>query len=215
MMKKESTLQLLSAAAPAAMQESYRRIRAQLMARVGLGADRSHAELCPVIGVTALDERPGRSYLAANLSISLAKVGLRVLLVDADYREAGLASLLGMEENEGLYGYATGKQSLIQKTAEPSLSYLARGTVEGEPADFLGSNAFLGVIEENRALYDVILVSLSAIGRYADTATAAPALGGVVLGVCTGKDKRQDFAEAIATLQSISLPIYGAVALDD
>ena len=70
---------LLTNAATPAMQESYNRIRVNLLARAGLGSERGTGTVCPVIGVTSVVRHRSRRYLAANLAISFARLGMRVL----------------------------------------------------------------------------------------------------------------------------------------
>ena len=97
-----ATLCLLSSSAPVGMQEAYNRIRVNLLARAGMGSTRGEGTACPVIGVTSVARRQSRRYLVSNLAISFARLGLRVLLVDADYRSDGLATLFDVSDENGI-----------------------------------------------------------------------------------------------------------------
>lgn len=215
--KKESTLRLLSEEdAPLAMREAYNRIRINLLARVGTGAPQSEQTACPVIGVTAAVSRAGNRYLAANLAISLAQLGRRILLVDADYRaEETLDALLGVTSEGGLAACVAGRAAAPVAVGDGTLAFLSRGEIAGNPADLVGSAAFRSAVHALREKYDAVLVLLPAVTAYADAATAAPTLSGVVLGTVPGKDKRRDVAAAIETLQTVGLTLYGMIACEE
>ena len=214
--KRESTLCLLSEDVPAAMREAYNRIRVNLIAR----ADIRHGEkdaLCPVLGVASAVCRAGSPYLAANLAISFAQLGLSTLLVDADFRsESDLAALLGSTAEAGLADcIADPAAKPVCTEIIPHLSLLARGKAEANPADLLGYAAFGTTLSALRAEYDVILVLLPAVTAYADAATAAPALSGVVLGTVPGADKRHEVAAAIEALQGARAALCGMIACEE
>ena len=74
---------------------------------------------------------------------------------------------------------------------------------------------FFSAISALRAEYEAIFISLPPVTAYADAATAAPALSGVVLGTVPGKDKRNAVSLAIETLKNVGVPLYGMVACED
>lgn len=213
---KETTLRLLHEDVPAPMREAYNRIRVNLLARVGLGSNREAAKECPVIGLTTAAPCAGRRYLAANLAISFEQLGMRTLLIDADYREAeGLNALLGLPAQQG--GEAPAADALGRPTqvGETGLFLLSRGGAKGNPADFVGSQLFFSAVHALRAEYDVIFVSLPPVTAYADAPTAAPALSGMVLGTVPGQDTRCAVATAVEALQTVGLPLYGMIACEE
>lgn len=214
--KRESTLRLLTEDVPAPMREAYNRTRVNLLARVGMGNDRFSEKETPVIGVTTAVDRSGRRYLAANLAISFAQLGLRTLLIDADYRaEEGMDALLSLPAENGMAALAAGKSVEPMHLGNTTLHVLSRGEAPGNPADFVGSQSFFLAVDELRGMYDVIFVSLPPVTAYADAATAAPALSGMVLGTVPGMDKRADLSLAIDTLGRIGLPLYGMVSCEE
>lgn len=204
---------LLTEDVPAAMREAYNRTRVNLLSRVDLGHDRLTERETPVIGITTALEHEGRRHLAANLALSFAQLGLRTLLIDADYRAGeGLDALLHVQGGEGMAAVAAGKQAAPVCVGSSTLFFMPRGSIAGNPADFVGSQSFFLAVNELRANYDAIFVSLPPVTAYADAATAAPALGGVVLGAVPGVDKRRDLSCAIDTMKNVGLPLYGMVA---
>lgn len=212
--KKETTLRLLHTDVPAPMREAYNRIRVNLLAAAG--CLKREDRPAPIVGLTTVAECRGRSYLAANLAISCAQLGLRTLLVDADCRSAqGLDALFGVAAGAGLADVAAQKGAAPVAVAGLPLSLLPRGKASGDPADLLGSAAFAAALQELRPAYDILFVSLPPVTAFADAPTASHALSGAVLGVVPGQDARCAVAAAKEMLQNVGLPLYGLISCDE
>lgn len=212
--KKETTLRLLNTDVPAPMREAYNRIRINLLSAAG--CLKQAEQPAPIVGVTTVAECRGRSYLAANLAISCAQLGLRTLLVDADYRsEKGLDALFAVKERSGIAEAAgQGMPTPTGITGLP-LAFLPRGKASGDPADLVGGAAFAAALQNLRTAYDILFVSLPPVISFADAATAARALSGAVLGTVPGQDTRCAVAGAKAMLQNVDLPLYGLIACEE
>ena len=71
-----------------------------------------------MIVVTSAVPDEGKTFVATNLAISIAKSGRSVLLVDADFRNPGVADLLGLENSVGTITVLLGRATLEQATQE-------------------------------------------------------------------------------------------------
>lgn len=192
--------------------EAYNAIRANLLTRLDL--PRIEGEhTCPTVCVSTVSPRAGRRDLCVNLAMSFARLGLRTLLVDCDFRSEGLTPILQTEMAPGLCEAVKGAQEVRpHTTAVEGLDFLPRGSYQGNPADLLGSADFIRFLAECRAAYDVVFLALPPAGRYADLATCAPKTEGVVLGSTPGLDKRRDVTRAIEALAAVGAPLLGLVA---
>lgn len=124
--------------------------------------------------VTSTRPGEGKSTSAYAIASSMARLGSKVLLIDADLRKPtfvssredgyGLAHLLGTEEP--LSGY-------VEKTQIDRLALLPVGRFVGSAAELLGSNRLPAIIAEARGTYDMVVIDGPPVLGLAD----APLLG--------------------------------------
>lgn len=210
-MKNEKQLRLLTADDPALV-EAYNDIRSNLLARLGMRPGTVGEHICPVACVTTVGKHRDQRELPVNLAISFARLGLRVLLVDADYRGVGIAPALGVEAAPGL---AEALTSAVKPhaTVVEGLSLLPRGQYQGNPADLVGSADMIRYLDACRADHDVIFVALPPAGKYAEAATLAPRTNGVIVGVTPRADKRAAVTGTLESLHAVGADLLGLVSV--
>jgi capsular exopolysaccharide synthesis family protein len=135
-------------------------------------ADPSLGEL---LVVTSADPGEGKTTVAANVAVTAARVGLRVILVEADLRNPGLADHFGIELPLGL-SHVLADQADLEKVifdAEdidvPELGILGAGTVPPNPAELLAGPQAGAVWRELRTMADLVVVDTAPVLRVADT----------------------------------------------
>ncbi|MCB2173685.1 polysaccharide biosynthesis tyrosine autokinase [bacterium] len=144
------------------------------------------------IMVTSAVPKEGKTFVTANLGISLAQgLDQHALLVDCDLRRPSLASLFGMTQRPGLAdflrdGFDLG--DLIVKTQIDKLSLLPSGDPPVNPAELLGSARMNELVGELSSRYEdrFIIFDSPPFHAAAETAVLARRVDGVLLVVRAG-----------------------------
>jgi exopolysaccharide/PEP-CTERM locus tyrosine autokinase len=108
--------------------------------------------------VTSAVAKEGKSFVAANLAVNIAKnVDEHVLLVDCDLRKPSIHAKFGFNGVKGLSEYLTAGlelPSLLLKTGVEKLTLLTSGTPPPNPSELITSSRMAALIEELKARYD-------------------------------------------------------------
>ena len=164
--------------------------------------------------VTSAVPREGKSFVVANLGVSLAQgMDQNALLVDCDLRRPSLAGLFGMTESPGLVDYLRDNvelSELIGKTVVQKLSILASGEPPVNPAELLGSSRMSALVEELSCRYDdrIIIFDSPPMMVAAETSVLARQVDAVILVVREGVSRKaeiQKLIDKIGTEQIIGI----------
>ncbi|OYU46000.1 MAG: tyrosine protein kinase, partial [Burkholderiales bacterium PBB4] len=123
-----------------AQAESFRAIRSQLMMRLFNEGQPRHA-----IAVVSPNAGDGKTFFAANLAITMAQLGGRTLLVDADMRGPRQHQVFGIDNKAGLSGVLSGRTEakvIQQVVGVPSLFVLPVGITPPNPLELVERPAF-------------------------------------------------------------------------
>ena len=140
--------------------EAYSEIRSNL-----LNIDKE--EKCPVFAITSADPGEGKSTTAINTAKSFARIGKKVLLIDADMRFSVLAERLGLE-NKGLSEYLLGKGEIKIQKHEGEPDIITAGEKSEKATDLISGASFEELLDKLKADYEVIIVDLPPVGRATD-----------------------------------------------
>jgi capsular exopolysaccharide synthesis family protein len=108
--------------------------------------------------VTSAVAEEGKSFVASNLAVNIAKnVDEHVLLVDCDLRKPSIHTKFGFNGVKGLSEYLTAGlelSSLFLKTGVAKLTLLTSGAPPPNPSELITSSKMAALIEELKARYD-------------------------------------------------------------
>jgi polysaccharide chain length determinant protein (PEP-CTERM system associated) len=164
--------------------------------------------------VTSAGPGEGKSTSVANLAITMAQMGTRTLLVDADLRRPVLHSIFEQRKDLGLTNVLLGNMSLeeaIHELQVPNLSLLCCGTLPPNPSELLGSEAMRILIERLKETYDVILFDSPPVVAVTDAAVLSTQIDGTILIVSSGETTRNAENRAKTLLNNVQAQILGAV----
>ncbi|PYS96031.1 MAG: hypothetical protein DMF50_06415 [Acidobacteria bacterium] len=188
--------------------EAFREVRTALLVSQPGGPPRS-------ILIASTQPGEGKTAVALNLAITLAQIGRRVVLVDADLRKPRLHRLLGVTNDQGLSSHLSGSGAAWPeplRTLVPGLDVVPSGPLPPNPADLLDSPRFDQLLREfEEQGYDHVLCDSPPILAVADPAIMAGRVAAVLLVVHAGVTSKDALAHAVARLQQVNGRIVGAV----
>lgn len=167
-----------------------------------------------VIQVTSPDPGDGKSTFTANLAVSLAQTGKRVLLADADFRRPRVAKIFNVDPSTGLCGVIQGNAELansVINSGVQNLWLLPSGPRPENPSELLGSQRFREVVETLREDYDYVLIDTPPVLAVTDPCVVAPRVDAVVLLIRITKDVRPHARRTVESLNELGANIVGVV----
>lgn len=167
-----------------------------------------------VLAVVSPGPCEGRSYVAANLAVAFSQVGERTLLIDADLRSPRLHRIFNVPDRIGLSAVLSGRAdrgAVVPVPQFTSLSILPAGACPPNPQELLLRPAFIAIMDELRADFDVILFDTPPARLYADAQTLAFHAGSAMLLARKDHTRVGDTARVIRELGDTGARILGAV----
>jgi len=192
--------------------ESFRAMRSQLMMRVF-----TEGEAHPAVAVISPDGGDGRTYCAANLAITLAQLGGRTLLVDADMRGPRLHEVFKLKNQSGLSSILSGradKQVIQQVPGIGSLFVLPVGTTPPNPLELVERQAFGLLMRELMSKFDHVIVDTPAASQGADASVISARCGAALVIARRNVARVAALHDLVASLSGSPARLVGAVMND-
>src|SRR3984885_7537552 len=171
-----------------------------------------------VILVTSPRPKAGKTTTVANLGISLAEIGRRVLLIDGDLRRPRLGKLFGLQFATGLSDAlidggsgAITLESVIRTSPVPGLSVLPGGSEPANISKLLHSTYLDSLIETARSEYDFVLIDSPPMMGMADARLLSRNADGVILISRAGETSPEQLGEARERLADDGTPVIGTI----
>jgi polysaccharide biosynthesis transport protein len=190
--------------------EAYRTLRTNLIFSQAIQTLRT-------IVITSPSPKDGKTTTAANLAVTFAQQGMRVLIIDCDMRKARLHNMFALPREPGfsqlLVKQATVEQ-VVQQTAIENLWLISAGLLPANPSELLGSAIARTTIESLAGQYDIVILDTPPVHVAADALILGSMANGVLLVLRAGHSERAAAQEALQRLLNVGAHVVGAVLND-
>lgn len=167
-----------------------------------------------VIVVTSALPGEGKSTVAANLAMTLAASGARVVLVDGDLRRPTVARTMGVAAGAGLTDVLVGRANLndvLQRSHDSrSLVVLTAGTIPPNPSEVLGSDRMKQLVRD-LAEHATVIIDAPPLLAVTDSAVLTSEADGALIVVTVGKTTYDLVERAVGALHKVRGRVLGVV----
>lgn len=189
--------------------ESFRAIRSQIMMRLFNEGQERRA-----IAVVSPEPGDGKTFFAANLAVTLAQLGGRTLLVDADMRGSRQHQVFGISNDAGLSGILSGRAEakvIQQVPGVASLFVLPVGITPPNPLELVERPAFGLLIRELLSKFDHVVVDTPAACYGSDAAVIAARSGAVLIVARENKARVSALQDLATNLSETPAVLLGVI----
>jgi tyrosine-protein kinase Etk/Wzc len=194
--------------------EAFRNLRTGLIWSDG-------GESLRTLVVTSAAPGEGKTMTAANLAVTLAYDGLRVLLVDCDIRRPRVHGLFQLPRAPGLMELLRASSDpeapqprAIRETPVARLSVLTCGALPVNAANLLSGTRMRVLLRELQEQFDIIVLDTPPVLATADASIVASLTDGVLLVVRAGTTDKNAAQRAYQQLANVGARVVGTVLND-
>ncbi len=165
--KNRSSILITSPSVSFSFVESYKKIRSRLNHRAKEGK-------LQVLLISSVLENEGKSTVAANIALALAKGGKKVLLIDGDLRKPSLHKIFQKDTShiKGISDYLYGRceiEALLSSGEIENLTFILESKSCKNSTELVGSKRMKILIDEMRKLFDYIIIDSPPMSLMADS----------------------------------------------
>jgi len=168
--------------------------------------------------ITSPEPGEGKTTTLANLAVTLAQNGKKVVIADCDLRHPQTHIQFRLNNRKGMSnlfeqaGYAL--DGTVQASGVDNLAVITTGWLPPNPAELLGSKKMQSILQTLVGKADMVLVDTPPTLAVTDAAVMAPNVDGVLLVVRPGKTRGRALKQTIEQLRQVKANILGVVLND-
>jgi capsular exopolysaccharide synthesis family protein len=187
--------------------EAYNSLRGSLLYSTAEG-------LPHVMLITSAQPSEGKTTSAVAIAASLARMGRKVLLIDADMRRPSLHRRIGYGNERGLSTLLTTRDAIETATlpsGQDYLTFMPSGPIPPSPTELISTARMEEILQEGARNFEVVVVDSPPILGLADAPTLSALADGVIFIVEADRSRRGSLKMALRRLRSMRPIILGAV----
>lgn len=187
--------------------ESYLSVHTSLRFSTSHGVPRS-------MTVTSASESEGKSTTALSTAAMIARMGRKVLIIDADMRNPSLHKTLGVANEAGVADLLTGADPArmpVISIPDLNLSAITAGPIPPNPAELLATDRLAELIQWFGGHYDHVVIDAPPVMGLSDAPLIASSVEATVFVITAGSTGTKAAIGALRRLQDVDANVVGAV----
>ena len=166
--------------------------------------------------VTSAVPQKGKTTITANLALTFAKSGKKVIIVDSDLRLPLIHKVFNRDNKPGLTNVLVNDKKIpeVIKRADDihsNLYFIPSGPIPPNPSELLGSGRMKAIIKELKEEADMIIFDSPPVIGFTESVILANQVDGVVLILNAGMVTQDTAKQAKALLEKTKAKILGVV----
>ncbi|MGF1492577.1 MAG: GumC family protein [Microcoleaceae cyanobacterium] len=168
------------------------------------------------VAVCSAESGDGKSTVALHLAETIAGMGQKVLLVDANLRDPQLHNNLGLPNQKGLSDLLTDSQVAPKILIQPSgvmenLFVLTAGSPSSLAIKLMGSQQMLKIVEDLQNSFDLVIYDTPELHHYTDAVFLSGHLDGMLVVVGINKTHSSVVKQTLEKVNKFNLPCLGVI----
>lgn len=168
--------------------------------------------------VTSASQSEGKTTLASNLAISMARSNVRTVLVDLDLRRPRVHKAYELPQSPGITTVAVDGLDVVDSATliddvDDHLAVVPAGKLPPHPASFISSSGFVESVKELSKLSDFTIFDAPPVLPVADTLSLSGMVDGVIIVAFANETTKDDLESAVEGLKGSGADILGGVLL--
>lgn len=170
-----------------------------------------------VFSITSCSMSEGKSTIIGNISLALAQMGAKVLIIDGDLRLPSLERYFRLKHREvGLIDFVTKKTPLEECMVKPfencpTLHLLPPGNAPLVPAAIFSNPRYVQVIKYLEQIYDFIIIDAPPLDSASELLSISKHVDGLIITVRAGITSKGSLFDLISNLRTADAPVTGVV----
>ena len=171
--------------------------------------------------VTSTLPGEGKSWVSANLAVTFAQAGKKVVIIDADMRKGRQYSIFGVSPRPGLSNYLSGMldgeeiddnlSNYIQETEVENLYVISSGNIPPNPSELLIAPQMVNLLDQLKEMCDIIIIDGTPSQLVTDSLILTRLVDSTIIVTAQKHTKKEDLKRVITNIQNVGGKIAGVV----
>ena len=172
--------------------------------------------------VTSTSPAEGKSWVTANLAVTFAQAGKKVILIDCDMRKGRQFAIFGVQPTPGISNYLSGIDatgldsnsnilSYVKQTEIENLYLIPAGNVPPNPSELLTSSKVVDALKQLKEVCDLIIIDGTPSDLVTDAVILSRIVDSTIVITAHNQTKKDDLQKVIRDIKNVGGNIAGVV----